>query len=102
VITLLEMALGGGLVLVGFVLGRVHRPARTVKPVAPICACGHPLSTHRRDTNECVKEIKHEYWTSSAGTVVKFKPCPCVRYVGPEPLPEVWIPPAATTGDGSR
>lgn len=88
---LIELALGGALVLVGFVLGRIHRPRR--KPEVPMCSCGHPLSAHERDTDRCVATVKQEWW--EGGVHEAWVPCACVRYTGPQHLADVWLPPVA-------
>jgi hypothetical protein len=70
---------GGGLVAAGAVLQRVI-PARRRKhgPVKPICGCRHHRSFHANGIGMCSHQST---WSD---------PCTCSKYVGPEPLPELY------------
>jgi hypothetical protein len=97
----IELLIGGALVLAGFILGRLRRPEKG--PPAPpkeVCQCTHGVSTH--DAAGChaiefitEKEIIGEeeffdHYTEKKGIraitnkkVVDQHECFCVRYVGP-------------------
>jgi hypothetical protein len=56
-------------------------------PVRPTCGCGHDLAFHNVRTNAC-----HYSQNDSR--------CTCQRYVGPEPLAQLYAPPLSDEGDG--
>lgn len=89
-----SLAVGGGLVLVGWLAGRISRKT-AADPNKPICACDHPVSMHREEGG-CAAEIKRPH--SHKG--FEWVKCPCLRYVGPLPLDQYWAPPIAS-GDGA-
>jgi hypothetical protein len=97
----MELVIGGGLVLVGFILGRLHRPRRgPPKPSPEICECDHPRSMHNSDgchqveliTEQVIigKEEAVDYYSDKKyeqaildEKVVDKQKCGCVHYVGP-------------------
>jgi hypothetical protein len=103
----IELLIGGALVLAGFVLGRLRRPekgppAPPAPPAPPkeVCQCTHGVSTHDKAGCHAIefiteKEIIGEedffdHYTEKKGVraitnkkVVDQHECFCVRYVGP-------------------
>jgi len=56
------------------------------KKTEPICGCQHHLAYHDRETGQC-----HEYQPGVMVLETKAKvKCKCRRYVGPEPLSDVY------------
>ncbi|WP_433364162.1 hypothetical protein [Streptosporangium sp. CA-115845] len=94
----LEMLTGGGLILVGWVVGR-FAPARRrpSKPIKPVCGCGHELAYHDPATGEChgLKAVdKHNRYGDWIGK--EQVRCTCRQYTGPTPLPTVYAPEVAS------
>lgn len=91
----LEMLTGGGLVALGFLIGR-FAPARRRSPKTPkpICGCGHQFAYHDPATGRCNKRSWLEgVWDEKLRREVdKLVPCACRQYTGPTPLPTVYAP----------
>ncbi|HEY9369931.1 hypothetical protein [Streptomyces sp.] len=94
----LEMLTGGGLVLIGWAVGR-FAPARrrTPKPPAPtkpICGCTHELAYHDPEKGTCRAAVNVESRWDGYGDPIGWKqaPCACQQYTGPTPLPTVYAP----------
>jgi hypothetical protein len=90
----LSLAVGGLLVVVGFVTGRLGR-RRPTGPVVPqaVCACGHPLSQHDPESTICHAEVARDSYTKRgkwAGHT--WVACSCRQYIGPRPIDEVFSP----------
>lgn len=62
------------------------------KPVQPVCGCRHHFSFHDPKTGECHNYqegvVERDVKTGST-TMIQ---CKCRRYVGPEPLPDLYAP----------
>lgn len=91
------MITGAALVVIGILIGVVLRslPARRKghKPVEAVCGCKHHHSMHDPETGACNAEVavdKHNKYGEWTGK--EYKPCACVRYTGPEPLPSYFAP----------
>ena len=88
-----SLVVGGLLIAVGFVAGRLGR--RRQPPAIPqaVCACGHPLSQHDPEERTCHAEVARDAfnWAGhrSGQTWVD---CRCRQYVGPRPIDEVFAP----------
>ncbi len=106
---MIELLAGGGLVIAGVLLGRFlparRRGPKPVKPVQPICGCGHHLSLHDPETKAChgsargtetaVRDKAGDPVLDSWGyvqTTYEKGPCACRHYTGPEPLPDYYAP----------
>lgn len=82
---------------VGFLFGRRRRRAGQMAAAKqPICGCRDHLALHDLKTGKChgvhtrtvvPKGGKRPYDVTA--------PCGCQRYVGPEPIRDVWVPPPA-------
>ncbi|WP_039799521.1 hypothetical protein [Nocardia araoensis] len=86
----LSLAVGAGLVGVGWICGRyVPRRGRVGKTLPARCGCGHDLALHDRASGNCHAEI------SRKGThgLREWVGCNCRRYTGPTPLEEVFASP---------
>jgi len=78
--------IGAALFAAGMAAGRWW-PARRkgpkpLKPVKPLCGCGHHRSYHT-DGGKCHDRV---YLGS------RYDDCNCQKYTGPEPLPEYYAP----------
>lgn len=69
-------------------LGAKQRELEAAHPhmVKPICGCGHDLAFHDQAASVC------HHSESEAR-------CACQRYVGPEPLGQVYLPPLSGLAD---
>lgn len=90
---ILSLAVGGGALGVGFLLGvfatLVLRPAAQPprEPNPYVCGCTHALALHDPETNRCnatVEVQKYNQFNSRAG--IDRKPCACRQYVGERPV----------------
>jgi hypothetical protein len=97
-----SLLVGGALLAVGYLTGRLnrHRTPPPPPPMTPLCGCGHALSQHDRETSTCYAELRRDNYDKRgrwAGHV--WVPCTCRQYVGPRPIDEVFaprlLPPAA-------
>ncbi len=82
--------------LVGVGAGRAFRRGQSPTGNQPICGCVHHLSMHDPETGHChgqcevtIKPPKGAY------EYTEWRPCTCRRYIGPEPLADVWAAPLA-------
>jgi hypothetical protein len=62
----------------------------------PVCGCRHHYCMHSPETGKCnVIVAIATYDTSGKRAGQSPAVCPCVHYVGPEPLPVIYAPPPA-------
>lgn len=82
----------------GTVAGRLRRkPAPVVVESGPRCGCEHLLSEHAEDGGECLAEVqRRHYHRNGDWNGHEWVTCSCRIYIGPEPLPQVWVPRAGT------
>ncbi|MCW2699547.1 MAG: hypothetical protein JWQ45_1082 [Blastococcus sp.] len=90
-----SLLVGGALLAVGYLTGRLnrHRTPPPPPPMTPLCGCGHALSQHDRETSTCYAELRRDNYDKRgrwAGHV--WVPCTCRQYVGPRPIDEVFAP----------
>ncbi|MFI5537837.1 hypothetical protein ACIA5H_15735 [Nocardia sp. NPDC051900] len=86
----LSLAVGAGLVGVGWVCGRfVPRRGRAGKELRARCGCGHDLALHDRSSGACHAEISRK----GIHGLREWVGCHCRRYTGPIPLEEVFASP---------
>ncbi len=84
------IALAG--VLIGrFLPGRRRHP-KPPKPAKPICGCTHGIHTHDPGTGRCNAQVKTYRHNGITEVLDGYADCACVRYSGPEPLPEFFAP----------
>lgn len=91
----ITLTVGAGLVGAGWLLGRVARLKASPKQPKPVCMCGHHYGTHDPESGACDVAGIEQRWTSSKGYHDVRTACPCVRYTGPQPVEQFWVPPAA-------
>jgi hypothetical protein len=92
VIDLASVLLAAALFAGGWLLGRHARLKSTPKPEQPICLCEHHYGAHDPETGQC----QVDFWRKpGAGYEPQLADCPCVRYTGPQPVEQYWVPPAA-------
>lgn len=89
------IAIGGGLVIAGWLMGRVGRKRGKSSDSTPalLCSCEHGYGVHQSG-GTChgdVKRPKYNIVGSWVGN--EYAACPCQSYDGPEPLPRVWTDP---------
>lgn len=88
---MLFMIIGAGIAItclffgytVGYKLGGRVRELSSNGTKPPICGCKHHFSMHAKQGKCMDKTIRGAYWDS----------CPCMKYIGPVPVTEIWIPP---------
>lgn len=78
---MLEMLLGGALVLAGQAFGALLRRTRSPKIPEAYCGCRHHLSKHDPQTGECHQTVPGYNRNGLWGA----QPCGCRQYVGPVP-----------------
>ena len=85
---------GAGVFLAGMVTGRAWPSRRRKpKPVKPVCGCDHHHSFHDPATGQCGYGTRHlDAYDERDNPVYSFTRCPCRKYSGPEPLPELYAP----------
>lgn len=84
-----------GLFTAGFVAGLFTRRRKPSKDPVPVCSCGHALAMHDRSTSRCHAEVKRSRYSSIGDhTGYDYVPCTCQRYTDPEPITDLWTPPA--------
>lgn len=84
----ITLAVGGALVLVGFVGGRITRPKTALAALTYDCTgCLHAFSMHDPKTGECNAAEKSALWSTS-GKHLGYHPapCACLNYTGDRPL----------------
>lgn len=74
----------------GWILGRHARLRAHPKPLQPICLCGDHYGAHDPETGEC-----QEQDTEFLNGAQEWVRCSCVRYTGPQPVEQYWVPPSA-------
>lgn len=74
----------------GWLTGRHARLKRTPRQPKPWCLCGHQYGAHDPSTGECVEQEKER-----ANYTDIWVTCSCVRYTGPQPVEQYWVPPSA-------
>lgn len=89
--------------LAGHLSGRRTERRRQDRPREPICGCTHHRSMHANGgKGECMAAVgRPEAWAKD-GKYLGRQPVGCARqqYVGPVPVNEIWVPPAAVeSGD---
>jgi hypothetical protein len=88
---------GALILLAGIGIGWLLRslPARPKgpKPVEAVCGCEHHHSMHNPETGECNAAVPVTKYNKSGDRIGKeYKPCACLRYSGPEPIPTLFAP----------
>lgn len=74
----------------GWLTGRLLRLRATPKQPHPWCLCEHHYGTHDPETGAC---RGGEY--DRLNYADEWVGCRCVRYTGPQPVEQYWVPPAA-------
>lgn len=87
-----------GLFAAGWLFGRHARLKRTPErpQLRPMCMCAHHYGAHDPQTGACQAQDKERFQRSPGGNYRDvWVDCPCVRYTGPQPVEQYWVPPAA-------
>ena len=99
ILDLASVAVTLGALGTGWLLGRHARLRRTPNQPGqpqPICLCGHHYGTHDSATGGCGAQSKERFQGRPGGDYCDvWIPCACVRYTGPQPVEQYWVPPAA-------
>ena len=82
----------------GVVLDRLpRRRKRTPEVPGPRCGCGHLLSEHDAKRKSCLAQVQRRHYQRNGDwNGHEWVQCSCLTYIGPEPIMQVWIPPAVT------
>jgi hypothetical protein len=93
------MAVGAVIAGVGLLIGERRGRRRKARPAEPkpVCGCTHHRALHDVDDGICHGTVARQLWNDRnllAG--MEHVPCPCRRYVGPEPISSLWTPPLLT------
>jgi hypothetical protein len=97
----ITLAVGAGILAVGFLAGRIGRRTGRRQPPddsQPVCGCGHHLAKHDRSNGVCHTarlEDRVEDKDGEMHTWEEWVQCTCRQYVGPEPVLSLWTPPIA-------
>lgn len=91
------MLVGAGLAALGYLVKGLRKDKHRHSPIGPVCDCGHPLSFHGETTRRCHAQTRQA--VSDRKLLRANGQCPCQRYVGPEPLMSVWVPPISGSED---
>lgn len=84
-------------IAVGWVLRSLPARRREPKPVEAVCGCGHHHSVHDPETRACNAEVEADRYDRFGNLTGKeHKPCACLRYTGPEPMPSYYAAEIAT------
>jgi len=93
----ITLVAGAGILTAGTLLGRIRRRTTAAPSPVPTCGCGHPMALHDRDSDECfADEQRPHYSKSGSRNGFEWVQCPCRRYLGPDHIADVWVPPSAT------
>jgi hypothetical protein len=85
-----------GFFAAGWVVGRFARLGAKPKQPKPICLCEHQYGAHDPRTGKCRTQEKIRFQVKPAlPSADVWVTCPCVRYTGPQPVEQYWVPPAA-------
>lgn len=77
----LSTAVGAVSVIIGFIMGRMHRPEK--KPTGEICQCEHGASTHDKEGCHASISVENRWDALGNPNGWRYGKCACVRYVGP-------------------
>lgn len=98
-----QMLTGAAIAAVSFLVGLPVGVALTVARVRrrtpdgqprPICGCTHSKGEHEDTTGPCLSEVARPYYHDNGDrNGHQWVPCSCARYVGPEPLTELYATP---------
>lgn len=93
-----SVAIALALLGAGWLAGRHARLKATPKPpvpVQPYCLCDHHYGAHDPDTGACNESEVHSFFSDKRGKYQEALDCACLRYTGPQPVEQYWVPPAA-------
>jgi hypothetical protein len=91
----LSLAVGAGILAVGFLAGRIGRRTGRRRPPddqpddQPICGCTHHRSMHDPESGTCHARVMDGYYQLT---------CRCRQYSGPVPIIDLWTPPVLPEG----
>lgn len=86
----ISLLVAAALLGAGWLLGRHARLKSAPKQPKPMCMCDHHYGTHDAETGAC-----QEAWTEKVNYHDTWVNCSCVRYTGPQPIEQYWVPPSA-------
>jgi hypothetical protein len=75
-------------IVIGLVAGRLPARRKDPKPAVAVCGCTHHHSMHDPETGRCNAEVTVPRYNKGGDRIGKdYRPCACLRYSGPEPMP---------------
>lgn len=96
----ITLAVGGGLLAVGYLAGLLSRRRRAPEPPGAVCGCTHSMALHDAEMGKCHGEVERPKVYNKQGDYIgrQYVPCSCRQYVGPRPVEEIlnqrFLPPA--------
>jgi hypothetical protein len=93
----ISVGLTAAIFAAGWVAGRrSRRKAGPKSPPLPWCMCQHHYGAHDPQTGRCTSQHTERLQERPGGSYGDvWVDCSCRRYVGPQPVEQYWVPPAA-------
>ena len=80
-------------ILIGWLLRSLPARRKAPKPIEAVCGCTHHHSMHDPESGACNATVAVDRYNKFGDyTGKEHKPCACLRYSGPEPLPAYYAP----------
>lgn len=87
----ISLAVGGALLAVGWLLGRIRGQATGASDSDPdACGCSHPLALHDRTSGTCAGQDRREHYMRFGDrNGFEWASCACRQYTGTRPIEEL-------------
>ena len=80
-------------ILIGWILRSLPARREGLKPIEAVCGCRHHHAMHDPETGACNATVEVDRYNKYGDyTGKEHKPCACLRYSGPEPIPSLYAP----------
>lgn len=93
----ISVAIAAAVFVGGWLTGRHARLKRAPRrQPEPWCLCEHQYGAHDPETGACGTQDTERFQEHPGGMYADvWVTCPCVRYTGPQPIEQYWVPPSA-------